>query len=88
MPYKALTFINLPLLDIKKAPGDTITNEEFQAGGQTNDDIQALIDSGALSTDMNAELHPDNRPPTTPEPTNPDAVHVIANDEGKGVTDV
>jgi hypothetical protein len=84
--YKALTFINLPLLDIKKAPGDMISDEEFTAGGQTEDDITALIDGGALSTDPNAPLHPDNQPVPVPVSINPEAIDVVADDQGKGVT--
>jgi hypothetical protein len=84
--YKALTFINLPLLDIKKAPGDTISDEEFTAGGQTETDIEALIAGGSLSTDLDAPLHPDNMPPEVPPPANPDTEYVVADDQGKGVT--
>jgi len=84
--YKALTFINLPLLDIKKAPGDTVTDEEFAAGGQTEEDINALVAGGSLSLDMDAELHPDNRPVDIPGPSSGADLHIVAGDEGKGVT--
>jgi hypothetical protein len=83
MQYKALTYINLPLLDIKKAPGDTITDEEFEAGGQTESDIQNLLDGGSISTDTNAQLHPDHQPANAPET---EGMNIVASDEGKGVT--
>jgi hypothetical protein len=81
--YKALTFINLPLLDIKKAPGDTISTEELTNGGQTPDDIASLVSAGALSEDPDAPVHPDHVP--VPVPTSATAdVNVSADDEGKG----
>jgi hypothetical protein len=84
--YKALTYINLPLLDIKKAPGDTITTEEFTTGGQTEEDISALLEGGSISEDSSTPLHPDHVSTTAPAPSDPDAQHVVASDEGKGVT--
>jgi hypothetical protein len=81
--YKALTFINLPVLDIKKAPGDIISTEEFTQGGQTEENIKSLIESGALSTDMDAPLHPDNQPVPIPIVETSD-FNVNASDEGKG----
>ena len=83
--YKALTFINLPLLDIKKFPGDTITDEEFDQGGQTPSQIQDLITAGALSEDPDAPLHPDHQPVPIPSAP-PDSVPISTEDEGKGVT--
>jgi hypothetical protein len=81
--YKALTFINLPLLDIKKAPGDMITEEELSQGGQTPDDIASLVAGGSLSEDPDAPVHPDHVP--VPVPTSATAdVNVSADDEGKG----
>jgi hypothetical protein len=83
--YKALTYINLPLLDIKKAPGDTITDEEFIAGGQDEEHVQDLINQGALSTDMDAALAPDNEPVPVPPPYNQGTTAVVDDDIGKGV---
>ena len=33
---------------VRKEPGDTITNKEMEAAGQTDDDIKALIADGAI----------------------------------------
>lgn len=59
--YKALTFVNLPGTDKRVAPGGTITAADFEAAKQTEEDIQSLIDGGAISEDMDAELHPDHQ---------------------------
>ncbi|HEY1249182.1 MAG TPA: hypothetical protein VGE97_09355 [Nitrososphaera sp.] len=81
--YKALTYVNLPFLDIKKAPGDIITDEELTQGGQTEDDVQALLTQGAISLDLNAPLDIDPLP-TTPATSDR---NVLGFDEGKGVTE-
>jgi hypothetical protein len=71
MPYKALTVIALPVLNedgvstgesTRYEPGAVISDEELAAAGQTEEDVTALVESGALSDDMDAELHPDHRP--------------------------
>ena len=61
--HKALTYLNLPPAN-RKAPGESISPEEWAATDplQTEEDIQALIEGGSISEDMDAELHPDHRP--------------------------
>jgi hypothetical protein len=68
--HKALTYVNLPPAN-RKSPGDTITQEEWDATNplQTEEDIQSLIDQGAISEDMNAEIHPDHLPVDPSVPT-------------------
>ena len=53
MPYKALTFLNLPP-DNKKAPGDKITDKELKDAGQTEADIAALKKGGAIGSEQTA----------------------------------
>jgi hypothetical protein len=72
--HKALTVIALPVLNddgfatgetIRKEPGDKITKAEWDAAGQTDEDIQNMVNAGSISEDMDAELHPDHRPVPT-----------------------
>jgi hypothetical protein len=65
--YKALTYLNLPP-DTRKAPGDPITDKELKDAGQSDDDIDALRESGAIggSTDEINEAHV--VPETPPNP--------------------
>lgn len=63
--YKSLTYVNLPVVDVMKSPGDEITDEELEAAGQDEEAVQSLLDSGAISTDMEAPLHPDHLPVDT-----------------------
>jgi hypothetical protein len=83
MPYKALTYLNLPGdPEVRKSPGDKITDKEFKDAGQDAEQIAALIESGAISDDMKADLHPDYTAPediTAPEGSDE---HVVAGDEG------
>lgn len=69
--HKALTVIALPVLNedgaatgetLRKEPGSKITKDEWAAAGQTDEDIQNMLDAGSISDDMDAELHPDHRP--------------------------
>ena len=53
MPYKALTFVNLPPNN-KKVPGDKITDKELKDAGQTADDIKALVNGGAIGSEATA----------------------------------
>lgn len=71
MPYKALTVIALPVLNedglatgetVRYEPGAVISDEEWNSSGQTEEDAATLVESGAMSEDMDAELHPDHRP--------------------------
>lgn len=68
--HKALTYINLPP-DNRKAPGDEISPQEWEACDppQTEENIQELIDSGAISEDMDAEILPAHRPVNPNDPT-------------------
>lgn len=59
---KALTVINLPGIEVRKEPGDKITEEEWKDAGQTDEDREAMIEAGSISEDMDAELHPNHRP--------------------------
>jgi hypothetical protein len=83
--YKALTYINLPLLDIKKAPGDTISDEEFIAGGQTPENIEELLSTNCISTNMDAPVDPAHEPVPIPPPPDQTSVAINADDIGKGV---
>lgn len=67
--YKALTPINLPFVGKTFQAGEMITREDFDnnaAGSEeapsADDEIKALVDSGALSADPDAPLHPDHMP--------------------------
>ena len=78
MSYFALTYINLPP-DNRKAPGDEISDEEFEAAGQTAEDIKALIESKAIGGEddpINKDHVPDVPPP------NPNADENVIADEG------
>lgn len=61
MPYKALTFIMLG--EEKISPGDEISDAQLEEAGQTEEHIAELVESGALSTDMDADVHPDHQLP-------------------------
>lgn len=71
--YKALTVINLPYHNdgkgLRKEPGEKITKAEMNDAQQTDDDIKALIDSGAISEDMDADIHPAHLPVDPNAPT-------------------
>ena len=47
---KALTWVNLPP-DNKKAPGDSITKKELTDAGQSDEDVAALVEQGAIGED-------------------------------------
>ena len=59
---KALTYVNLPGIEVRKAPGDIITAQEWKDSGQTDEDKEAMIKAGSISEDKDAEIHPDHRP--------------------------
>lgn len=83
MPYKCLTFVMVN--GEKKSPGDVITKAELKDGGQTDEDIEALVKGGSLSEDQDAELHPDHL--TQEQIDNPDADRTIhVGDGGEGVS--
>lgn len=80
MAYKALTY--LVLGDVRKSPGDSISDKELKDAGQEEDNIQALIDSGALG-DKDAEIHPDHVM-ADPEASEGSDNNVNASDAGGG----
>ena len=61
--YKALTFLNIPPNN-RKRPGDKISKKEFEDADppQTKEDIQALLDQGAISEDMDAPIDKAHEP--------------------------
>jgi hypothetical protein len=46
--YKALTTINLPIIDKLIRPGETVEEADLEAAGQSAEEIKALVDGGAL----------------------------------------
>ena len=80
MGYFALTYVNLPP-DNRKAPGDEISDEELEAAGQGPDEIQALIDGGAIGG-KDDPIHKDHA--IVPAAVNPDADENISADETGG----
>jgi hypothetical protein len=63
--YKSLTYVNLPGAgedgdDLRKSPGERITKAEMSAANQTDEDIAALVESGAISEDMSEPIHWDH----------------------------
>lgn len=73
-PYKALTHVNLPFIEKRYAPGDMIEIDDLKAAQQSDEDVQALIDSGALGEEGD-DIHPDN---IIPDPSMPTIQSVIA----------
>lgn len=83
MEYKCLTYVMLN--GVKKNPGDVITEEDLANAGQTDDDIGRLVVSRAISSDLDADLHPDHQP--LPAPRNMSgALGVSDSDDAEGVT--
>lgn len=72
--YKALTAINLPIIEKQFRPGDLISEEDLEAAGQTDENIQALVDGGALGGEED-ELHPST---IIPDPSMPTIQSVVA----------
>lgn len=66
--YKALTHINLPFTEVRKAPGDEIKIQELIDAKQSDEDVDALIAVGALG-EAKDEIHPDNIIPDPAVPT-------------------
>jgi hypothetical protein len=56
--------MNLPP-DNRKAPGDSITEKELKDAGQGPDEIDALLESGAMGG-KDDEIHEDHIVPETP----------------------
>jgi len=85
---KALAVLHLPVIDVRKEPGDEVTEEELKAAGQTEEDIQRLRDSGGLGDDDD-DLHPDYAPVELPAretefEEDDEYRHLTADDNGKG----
>jgi len=66
--YKALTRLHLPIIERDYAPGDTVTDEELESAGQTDENIQALVDSGSLGGEDD-DIHPSAIVPAPDMPT-------------------
>jgi hypothetical protein len=82
MPYKALTYLMVG--DTRYSPGDSIKKSDLSDAGQTSENIKELLDGGAISENMDAEIHPDHKfeqELLAPEGTDN---HVIASDAGNG----
>jgi hypothetical protein len=85
MPYKALTYVNVPP-DNRKAPGDSITDKELRDADpkQGKEEVDALLAQGVISEDMDAEVHEDHKPvPIAPSNT-PLAVNVVTGEVVEG----
>lgn len=85
--YKALTFIFLndpddPEGGVKKTPGEKITKKELTDSGQTDENIQQLLDSKAISEDMEAEV--DEAHKEVVAEADEGNVHIVAGDGGQG----
>ena len=82
--YKALTYLMVG--DEKVAPGDTVTRADLEAAGQTAENIDQLLESGAISDDMQADVLEEHREieRTSANDGLGDTRHVITSEEGKG----
>jgi hypothetical protein len=67
-PYKALTYINLPVIEKGFAPGEEISQDDLDAANQTAEDIDALVSGGALGG-MDDDINPQNIIPSPNMPT-------------------
>ena len=83
MPYKALTYVNLPP-DNRKAPGDSITAKELKDAGQGDAEIKQLVDGKMISEDMNADLDEAHHPIEILPSANPQSIDVITGEVGQG----
>jgi hypothetical protein len=85
MPYKALTYINIPPNN-RKAPGDTITDKEFNDADpeQEEEQINALLASGAISEDMEAAVDEAHAPVEVMPSANPLSVDIVTGEVIEG----
>jgi hypothetical protein len=85
MPYKALTYVNLPP-DNRKAPGDTITDKELKDADpqQGKEEIKALLAQGVISEDMDAPVDKAHAPVDIAPSNTPLAVNVVTGDLVEG----
>jgi hypothetical protein len=73
-PYKALTHVHLPVIEKDYKPGEEIPDADLEEAGQTGEDIQALIDGGAVGG-MDDDINPQN---IIPDPSMPTIAQVVA----------
>lgn len=73
--YKALTYLHLPVIEKPFAPGDTVTAEDLEAAGQTEENIEALLSSKALGS----EDDPIDASHIIPDASMPTISSVVAN---------
>src|SRR4029077_16510363 len=73
-PYKALTHVHLPVIEKDYKPGDEIPDADLEEAGQTGDDIQSLIDGGAIGGGDDP-INPQN---IIPDPSMPTIAQVVA----------
>lgn len=77
--YLARTFLHLPLLNDgegrRKKPGDTVTREELEEAKQGEEQVQELLDNGALSADLEAIVHEAHFPVTADRYGEPVVTH-------------
>ncbi len=66
--YKALTRLHLPVIERDYNPGELVTDEELEAAGQTDENIQALVNSGSLGGEDD-DVHPSAIIPKPDMPT-------------------
>lgn len=85
MAYKALTYVNLPPNN-KKAPGDTITQKEFDDAvpKQGELEIQALLSQKAISKNMDAPIDKAHAPIEILPSANATLVYVVSGDVAEG----
>jgi hypothetical protein len=72
-PYKALTYIHLPVVEKDYAPGDMIEIDDLVAAGQTDEDIENLTEYGSLGEEHD-DIHPSH---IIPDPTMPTIAKVV-----------
>lgn len=73
-PYKALTYLHLPFIEVDKAPGDEVSVQELLDAKQTDEDIENLTSNGSLG-DEGDDIHPSH---IIPDPTMPTIARVIS----------
>lgn len=73
-PYKALTYIHLPVVEKDYRPGDLVEIEDLVAAGQTDEDIENLTKHGSLG-DEGDDIHPSH---IVPDPSIPTIQSVVA----------
>lgn len=72
--YKALTYLNLPFIEERYAPGDDVPIDRLIEAQQTEENIQDLVNGGSLG-EADAEIDPSH---IIPDPTVPNIHLVVA----------